>query len=145
MAQRVQYWSLARHALFLAGCLAVTQLPSARAQDKIKAPEFKYGMDLKVRKPGVKVFDDKTQRYGVDVFVDPNTGKLAYISETGSLAVLSGSATGSDKSKDPELRHGLELRVRKAGETEFTDKTKKIGVEVYRDDSAGNLVYVTET
>ena len=57
-------------------------------------------MDLKVRKAGEKEFTKTTQKYGVEVFVDPNTGKLAYISETGSLAVLSGSATGGEKAKE---------------------------------------------
>ncbi len=145
MAPRVNFWSLARHTLFLAGCLAVIQLPSVRAQDKVKAPEWKHGMDLKARKAGEKEFTKTTQKFGVEVFVDPNTGKLAYISETGSLAVLAGNAPGGDKSKEPEWRHGLELRVRKAGEAEFTDKTKTYGIEVYRDENAGTLIYVTET
>ena len=124
MAPRVLSWSLTRHALFFAGCLAITQLPSARAQEKVKAPEWKHGMDLKARKAGEKEFTKTTQKFGVEVFVDPNTGKLAYISETGSLGAITGTATGGDKSKEPEWRHGLELRVRKAGEAEFTDKTQ---------------------
>jgi hypothetical protein len=144
MAQRVQLWSVARCAALLTGCLLVTQFPSARAQDKIKAPEWKHGMNLKVRKPGVAIFDANTQRYGVEVFLDPNTGKIAYISDTGSLAALSGTTAGGN-SKEPDLRHGLELRVRKAGEPDFTDKTKKVGVEVFFDSSAGNLVYVSDT
>ena len=101
-------------------------------------------MNLKVRKPGEAIFDAKTQRYGVEVFVDPNTGKLAYICETGSLAVVSGTA-GGGMAKEPELRHGLELRVRKAGEADFTEKTKKYGVEVFFDSNAGNLIYISDT
>ena len=47
--------------------------------------------------------------------------------------------------KDAKLAHGLELPVRKAGEKDFTRETKKIGVEVYRDENNGNLIYVSET
>ena len=146
MAQRVQYWSLARHSLFLIGCLITAQLPFAHAQEnKVKAPEWKHGMDLKARKAGEKDFDAKTQKYGVEVFVDANTNKLAYISESGNLAVLAGAATGGDNSKEPILRHALELRVRTAAETDFSDKTKRFGIEVYHDPNAGNLIYITET
>src|SRR6516164_8394113 len=133
MAERVQSWWLARHALLLAGLLAVSQLPPARAQDTVKAPEWKHGMDVKARKASEDKFDAKTQKYGIEVFTDPNTGKLAYITEGGNLAVLSGSSAGGEKSEEPEWRHGLRLRVRKAGEVDFSDKTKEYGVEVYRD------------
>jgi hypothetical protein len=144
MTRRVQFWSLARHAILLTGVLAAVQLPSARAQDKVKPPEWKHGMDVKARKASEDKFDAKTQKYGIEVFVDPNTGKLAYITEGGNLAVLSGTA-GGDKSEEPEWRHGLRLRVRKAGEADFSDKTKEYGVEVYRDKNSNNLVYITET
>ncbi len=100
MAQRVQHWSSARHVLFVAGCLAVTQLPFAHGQGKVQAPEWKHGMDLKARKANEDKFDAKTQKYGVEVFADPNTSKLAYIAETGSLAVLSGSAQAARNRKN---------------------------------------------
>jgi hypothetical protein len=41
--------------------------------------------------------------------------------------------------------HGLEFRVRKAGEAEFGAGTKKWGMEVFRDENNGNLVYISET
>jgi len=47
--------------------------------------------------------------------------------------------------KGPKWLHGLDLRVRKGGEADFTKDTKKIGVEVFRDENNNNLVYVTET
>ena len=43
---------------------------------------------LRVRKADEEKFDDKTQKFGIEVFLDPNNNKVVYISETGSIAVL---------------------------------------------------------
>ncbi len=40
---------------------------------------------------------------------------------------------------------GNVLAVRGIGETEFTEKTKRFGIEVYRDERHGTLLYITET
>ncbi len=50
----------------------------------------------------------------------------------------------AQESKAPKWMHGLDLRVRKGGEADFTKDTKKIGVEVFRDENTGNLVYISE-
>jgi hypothetical protein len=47
--------------------------------------------------------------------------------------------------KDPHLVYGFSTRVRTGDEPKITGKTKKIGVEVYRDENNGNLIYVSET
>jgi len=49
------------------------------------------------------------------------------------------------ESKNPQWMHGLEFKVRKAGEKDFTDKTNKIGIEVFKDANNGNLIYISET
>jgi hypothetical protein len=49
------------------------------------------------------------------------------------------------KTKEPVWLHGLELRVRKAGEADFTKDTKKWGLEVFRDENTGSLIYISET
>jgi hypothetical protein len=46
--------------------------------------------------------------------------------------------------KKPKWYHGLDLKARKGGETEWKD-AKKYGVEVFEDANNGNLVYITET
>jgi hypothetical protein len=46
--------------------------------------------------------------------------------------------------KDPKWLHGVELRVRKAGEADWTKDTKKWSIEVFRDESNGNLIYISE-
>lgn len=40
---------------------------------------------------------------------------------------------------------GHELKVRKVGEANFTDESKKVAFELYRDESNQNLIYVTDT
>jgi hypothetical protein len=47
--------------------------------------------------------------------------------------------------KAPIFMHGMEVRSRKAGEPDFNDKTKKWGIEVYKDENNGNTIYVSET
>jgi hypothetical protein len=75
---------------FLLGCLVAQHyLPSAHAQegDKAKKPEWTHALDLKCRKGREEDFD-KAKVFGVEVFKDPNTDNLIYISETGSIAVV---------------------------------------------------------
>lgn len=40
---------------------------------------------------------------------------------------------------------GHELKVRKVGEANFTDESKKVAFELYRDEANQNLIYVTDT
>jgi hypothetical protein len=56
-----------------------------------------------------------------------------------------GVAKAGKEVKPPEYKNAMELRVRKAGEPDFNDKTKKIGVEVFLDANNGNIVYLSET
>ena len=54
-------------------------------------------------------------------------------------------AHAQQEPKGPKWLHGLGLKVRAGNEDNFTDKTKKIGIEVFRDENNGNLIYVSET
>jgi len=105
-----------------------------------------HGLEFRVRKAGEPDFTKDTKKYGVEVFKDENTGYLVYVSETGSISVVPGKPAQPDaKPKAPTWMHGLEFRVRKAGEAEFGAGTKKWGMEVFRDENNGNLVYISET
>jgi hypothetical protein len=74
---------------FALGVLLVPHLPLVSAQDnKAKAPDWKHGMELRVRKAGEPDFNKDTKKYGIEVFRDENNGNLIYISETGSIAVV---------------------------------------------------------
>ena len=101
-------------------------------------------MELRVRAGGDPDFNDKTPKLGVEVFLDLNTGKLVYISETGGISVPAAVPTGST-GKAPDWKYGLDLQTRKAGEAEFTGTTKRYGIEVFLDENNNSLIYICET
>jgi hypothetical protein len=47
--------------------------------------------------------------------------------------------------KAPKWLHGMSLKVRTGNEADFSPTTKKFGLEVFRDENNGNLIYVSET
>lgn len=52
-------------------------------------------------------------------------------------------ATKPDEKK-PKFVAGMVLKARKAAESDFSE-AQKFGVEVFRDEVHGNLIYLTET
>jgi hypothetical protein len=127
------------------GYLAATSAKGAPpAPGDPAAPRLSHSVDLNVRLAGDKE-GKETKRFGVEVYLDPNTGNLVYVCETGSIAVIREDPASKvvGAGKDPKLLHGLDLKIRKHDEFEFT-KAKKLGVEVYRDGNNGNLIYITE-
>jgi hypothetical protein len=112
-----------------------------------KAPQWDHGLDLKCRHAGEKEFTKDTRVYSVEVFRDENNGNLIYITETGALAVLPGpleARAAPPENKAPDWMHGLDLKVRKAGEKDFTAQTKLVSLEVFRDANNANWIYLTE-
>ena len=88
MGKRLQL-TLVGLVCFMLGVVLVPRLPFVHGQDtKAKAPEWKHGMELRVRKAGEADFNASTQKFGIEVFRDENNGNLIYVSETGSIAVL---------------------------------------------------------
>jgi hypothetical protein len=78
-------------ACFLVGALVAPRLPFVQAQEnKVKAPLWLHGMNLKSRTSKEDDFNKDTKKYGIEVFRDENNGNLIYISETGSIAVVPG-------------------------------------------------------
>lgn len=115
----------------------------AEGQD-VKAPLLFHAIEVRVRPVGEGSFD-KAKKFSSEVFKDPNADNLVYISEVGSIAVApAGTVAAPEKIKDPVWFHGLELKVRKAGEKEFSDATKKVSLEAYKDENTNQLVYVTD-
>jgi hypothetical protein len=107
-------------------------------------PSWRSGCELLVRRVGEREFTEDTKRYGVEVYRDDNSGKTVYISETGSVAVLSESKGARDKDVAPLWKNGMEIQVRKAGEKEFTKDSKAYSVEVYYDAINGSLMYISD-
>lgn len=122
-----------------------------KGSDAGPAPKFLYGHDLKVRPGGEKSFA-KAAKVGVEVYshqVADGDGKDAKavpfavaITDAGNLAVFPGGTVGADKASKWLTAH--DLRVRKAGESDFTQKTKTWGVELFRDQASNRLLYVSE-
>jgi hypothetical protein len=125
------------------GFLAVQPTgPYAEAKDK--APESKYGHDLRIRKAGQGNFDKDTKKWGTEAFQDPHTNSMIYISETGSIAIPSAAPFKDAMGKEADWKYALELPVRKANEKVFGMDTKKYGVEVFVDPNTNYLIYATE-
>jgi hypothetical protein len=49
------------------------------------------------------------------------------------------------KVKAPLWLHGMNVKARSSKEDDFNKDTRKFGIEVYRDENNGNLIYVSET
>lgn len=112
-----------------------------------KAPEWLHGLDLACRKHNEPSFTKDTRKFGVEVFLDTNNGNLIFLCETGALAVAPGPKgvkAPTANVKEPSWSHGLNLKVRKAGEKEFSEKTMVYGAEVFRDENVGVTLYVGE-
>jgi hypothetical protein len=124
--------------------VAFADTPASVANDQ--GPDWHHALVLKVRGPNQTEWTN-ARKFGIEAFKDGNTGGLIYITETGSLACLPAPSQppDPDKVKPPTALYGLGLRVRKADEKDFTDGTKKVGVEVFRDDNTGGLLYISET
>jgi hypothetical protein len=128
------------------GAIAARPAGSAKLGTEVKKPNWMHGLNLKVRKAGEADFTDSTKKWGVEVFKDDRAGNLIYIAEGGDLSIVpAGSFNGVPETKAPKWLHAQEFQVRKGGEKEFTPSTKKVGVEVFRDENTGNTVYITET
>jgi hypothetical protein len=127
------------------GAVAFAPVPGNLSTEK--GPKWHHGLAPKVREPERDTFEGAKQ-FGVEVYKDENTGGLVYTSETGAVSTGPAPATPPEKNKvaDPKHTHGLILRVRKADESDFTPKTRRLGVEVFEDpNAANNLIYVTES
>jgi hypothetical protein len=126
------------------GALATGAAPAMPASsDNPKAPKPLHGLSLRVRKADEEDFTDTTRRLSVEVFSDPNTGAVVYVSETGAVAVAPAPAMVK-KGQKVTWKGAFKVKARKGGEKEF-DKAAKYGVEVFEDNNTGYLVYACET
>ncbi|MFO0927925.1 MAG: hypothetical protein U0736_12935 [Gemmataceae bacterium] len=129
------------------GGVAVVPSKLAAREDTTKGPTWQHGLELSARRPGEREFTKDTRKYGLEVFLDENNGNLVYLIETGAIAVVPGKFAKSTEgaSKAPELKHAMDLSVRKAGEKDFSKDTRKFGVEVYTDENNGNVLYLSDS
>ncbi len=117
-------------------------------RDAPKGRTHLYGMDLKVRKHGETAFAKDTRGYAIEVYRDENNNNLVYVTQTGTLAVVPAALLGPGgvgKTVGVASLQGFDLAVRKASEQKITPKTRRFGVEVYRDNRTNNLIYLSES
>jgi len=111
-----------------------------------KGPKWHHALEPKVRAPDQAGFQN-AKRVGLEVFKDENTGGLIYITDIGAIAAGAAPAAPPEPNKiaPPRTEYGLVLKVRGANEPDFTEKTQRVGVEVFSDPNANNqLLYLTE-
>ncbi len=88
MSKRVQI-TLVALVCFLCGLLLAPHLPFVRASDnKVKAPTWLHGFNVRSRKASEYDFNKDTKKIGIEVYKDEENGSIIYVSETGSIAVL---------------------------------------------------------
>lgn len=118
----------------------------AGATEPNKDPVFHYGLKMRVRKPGVETFDG-AKAFGLEAYKDTGTGALVYITQDGFIAVAKAVPAKVPEAKDvkrPKPLYGLETRVRKFDEVDFSDKTQKFTIEVFKDENTGTLLYISD-
>jgi hypothetical protein len=136
----------AKHLLYVCETASIAFAPIPAALVKDKGPKWHHALEPKVRAPDQTGFDN-AKRVGLEVFKDENTGGLVYITDIGAIAAAAAPAAHPDPNKiaPPKTEYGLVLKVRGAREPDFTEKTKRVGVEVFSDANASNqLLYLTE-
>lgn len=127
------------------GAVTLADYPPAVLTDKPR--KWHHVQVFRVRKPDEAEFTKDTKKVGVEVYKDENTGLLVYLTEAGGVAAAPAPAQppAPDAIKKPKPLYGLSLPIRGAADAVVTKDTKKIGVEVYKDENTGGLIYVTET
>lgn len=101
-----------------------------------------FALDLKARTPDQEQFD-QAKAFGVEGYKDQHTGKLVYLTQAGGVALADPPAAALTQ-KPAKFHHALTLKARAATEDAVSEKTKRVGVEVYQDENTGGLVYVTD-
>jgi hypothetical protein len=127
------------------GSIATATAPSVQPDKaKIAPPKTEYGLILRVRGADETDFTDKTKKFGVEVFSDPNANnQLIYMTEAGSIAVAPNPGKFDEKG-GVTWKHAMALKARKGGEKGF-ENAKKYGIEVFEDNRTGHLLFISET
>jgi predicted small secreted protein len=126
------------------GQIATAQSPGSQPDPSApKRPNPIYGLEPQIRKADEREFTASTRIIPIEVFQDPNSGSLIYLSELGYIATVA-SPTDIKNAQGLTWSHAMSLKVRKGGEKEFASAAK-YGIEVYIDKNTGNVVYLCET
>jgi hypothetical protein len=129
------------------GCFVLTPLaPAALDPTETTVVEKKYRLKMPVRKAVSNDPNADPRSFFVDALFDKTAGRLFYVAqETATLAVVAAEEKSIGNNKPAKTLHRYVLKVREWDEKEFSDKTRRIAIEVFRDENTGNVVYVSET
>ena len=135
--------NLRRLAAFtLASITSAAALAQPPATESATKPTWAYGHDLRARKGGSKDFDKDTPKIGVEFFRDDAAGAVIAVTQAGALAATPVAGVGADKKAPWLFAH--DLGSRKGDEDRFTPATAKFGVEAFKDNATGRILYLTE-
>src|SRR5262245_10725553 len=137
-----------RALLLLALLSPIGLLPdSAAGAEDAPRPEKQARFDLAVRRAGEKDCTKDSRRVAVEVFLDRKANCLVYVADSGKgLAVVPAGKTGREQPSKPlAWLYRLRLPVRGWDEKDVSEGTRKVGLEVYRDETHDSLVYLSDT
>lgn len=118
----------------------IAVIPYASASESKKA-DWIAAFELRVRDASVASFKD-SKKIAAETFKDLGSGKILTITSQRTLA-WSDAPASINSAKEPELHHGLMVKVRAPGENDFK-AAKALGLEVFKDGTIGNLVYLSD-
>jgi hypothetical protein len=130
------------------GAIAVLPWADRISKSDGKGPEWLHGQDLQSREYGQPNFNEKTKKYGIEIFKDGNNNNVIFLCETGHIAVVTGDKSAAAPTKEPKdakFKHGLDLSCRKAGEDAFGTKTPTYSIEIYDEPNTNTSLYLSQT
>jgi hypothetical protein len=141
-----------RHWMYITETGGFSAAPAARRSSAAKVatnPVWLHGLDLKVRRAGQDSWDRATKTWSIEVYRDVNNGNLVYLCESGLLAVVpqvqESFSSPTPSARAPVWLAGFDLLVPKSSQTRRQGRFTAFGLEVYRDENNGNLIYLAET
>jgi len=135
-----------RLAVLGSAILWIAQLPLVAQQIDSKEPQHQYAFTLAVRRAAEADFGKTTRVQGIEVFTDGSSGDAVLLAETGHLSVIAAQwfRVAERQVKEPRFLYGLHLKARSASDRTW-QSSKRFGLEVYRDENNGHLIYASET
>jgi hypothetical protein len=102
-------------------------------------------LKLAVRKAGEGDVTQATRRFTIEVYRDASSGRLIYLTEAGGLATAAAPDSEGGTQRRAVQKRAMELAVRKAGEAEFSSRTRRVGVEVFEELATGHWIFLADT
>jgi hypothetical protein len=109
----------------------------------IKYSPYLHAFACRARRGGEADFTDETPAFGIELWKERATGALVYASEKGPV-VVKGNVSELP-TVAPKWVARFKLGIRKEREGRLPDDDRMGSVEIFRDETTGNLLYLCET